>query len=79
MEGKTVTVAMPERMHRELAEYAALLSAQPLRSGRTREYSLEDTLLLAAMAYIDEYLYRQKTDQRQGAVSLIPLPVDGRG
>ena len=47
MESKTLTVVMPERMHRELAEYAALLAAKPLRRGRTREYSLEDALLLA--------------------------------
>ena len=53
MESKTLTVVMPERMHRGLVKYAALLSAKPLRSGRTREYSLEDALLLAAMAHIE--------------------------
>ena len=63
MESKTLTVVMPERMHRELAEYAALLAAKPLRSGRRREYSLEDALLLAAMIYIDEYLFQHRDKQ----------------
>ena len=66
MESKTLTVVMPERMHRELAEYAALLAAKPLRRGRTREYSLEDALLLAAMAHIEEYLFQQKNSQGRG-------------
>ena len=72
MESKTLTVVMPERMYRELAEYAALLSAKPLRSGRTREYSLEDALLLAAMIYIDDYLYRQRQNVPLGGVSSSP-------
>jgi len=63
VEGKTVTVTMTERMYRELAEYAALLAAKPLQSGRKREYSLEDALLLAAMIYIDEYLFQRRGKQ----------------
>lgn len=63
MEGKTVTVVMPERKHRELAEYAALLSAKPMRSVRTRKYRLEDALLLAAMLYIEADLYQERRDQ----------------
>lgn len=65
MEGKTVTVVMTERMYGELAAYAALLSAKPRRSGKTREYSVEDALLLAAMLYIDDYLYRQEAGQAE--------------
>jgi len=63
MESKTLTVVMPERMYQELAKYAALQSAKPLRSGRRREYSLEDALLLAAMIYIDEYLFQHRDKQ----------------
>lgn len=65
MEGKTVTVVMTERMYGELAAYAALLSAKPRRSVKTREYSVEDALLLAAMLYIDDYLYRQEAGQAE--------------
>ncbi|SDF75387.1 hypothetical protein [Sporomusa acidovorans] len=78
MESKRLAVAMPERMHRELAKFAALLPAKPLKSGRTREYSLEDALLLAAMIYIDDYLYRQRQNVPWAAFPL-PLPFRGRG
>lgn len=36
MEGKALTVVMPEWMCRDLTEYAALLSAKPRRNGKTR-------------------------------------------
>ena len=55
---KTVMVVMTERMYEQLAKYAASLSARPRRSGRLKEYSLEDALLLAAMLYMDNYLGR---------------------
>lgn len=71
----TLTVVVPEGMYRDLAEYAALLSAKPRRNGGIRQVSVEDALLLTAMSYIDDYLYRQR---RQAAL-LVPLPVDGRG
>lgn len=61
--GKTVTVVMTERMYGQLAKYAAVLSAKTRRNGTTREVSVEDTLLLAAMMYIEEYLYRQEAGQ----------------
>lgn len=58
--GKAVMVVMTERMCGQLAKYAAVLSAKPRRDGTTREVSVENTLLLAAMLYIEEYLYRQE-------------------
>ena len=73
MEGKTVTVIMPEGMYRELTEYVALLSAKPLRSGRTRTVSPEHALVMAAMLYIEEYLYQQKAQLgAAGRVSCSP-------
>lgn len=65
VEGKTVTVVMTERMYGELAAYAAVLSAKPRRNGKTREVSVEDTLLMAAMIYIEDYLYRQEAGQAE--------------
>lgn len=47
---KTVMVVMTERMYEQLAKYAASLSARPRRSGRLKEYSLEDALLLGGHA-----------------------------
>ena len=65
MESKTLTVAVPERMHRELAGYAALLSAKTAQER-------PDALLLAAMIYIDDYLYRQQQNVPLGGVSSSP-------
>lgn len=61
MEERELTVTMPEGMHQELMEYAALLSAKPFRSGRTRTVSPEHALVMAAMLYIEEYLYQRKS------------------
>ncbi|WP_054261060.1 MULTISPECIES: hypothetical protein [Sporomusaceae] len=72
MAGKTVTVVMTERMYGQLAKCAAVLSAKPRRNGKTREVSVEDALLLAAMLYIEEYLYRQEDGRSGPAVSCSP-------
>lgn len=58
-----MTVVLTERMYGELAAYAALLSARPMRRGQRREYSPEDALLLAAMLYIEECLYQERRAQ----------------
>ncbi|CVK21877.1 hypothetical protein [Sporomusa sphaeroides] len=72
MAGITLTVTMPEGMYRDLAEYAALLSVKPRRSGGTRPVSVEDALLLAAMLYIDDCLYRQRQAVAAGGVAPSP-------
>lgn len=64
MEERGLTVTMPEGMHRELMEYVALLSAKPFRSGRTWTVSPEHALVMAAMMYIDAYLYQRKVGQK---------------
>lgn len=72
MEEIKVTVVLTEGLYQELTEYAALLSAKPYRNGRTRAISLEHALIVAAMLYIEDYLYRQRQSLTAGGVSCSP-------